>query len=118
MDIIYLNHLQVETVIGVYEWERHMRQTVVIDLEMGCDIRKATSSDSIEDTLDYKAVAKRVIAVTESSRFQLVETLAGNLADMLMREFRLPWLRLRVTKPGAVRQVRDVGVIVERGKRD
>jgi len=117
MDIIYLRELRVETVIGIYEWERRIRQPVIIDLEMAADVRRAASTDNIDDTLNYKAVAKRVIAFVEGSQFQLVETLAERVAEIVMNEFHVPWLRLEVNKKGAVRGARDVGVIIERGHR-
>ena len=116
MDIIYLRELRVETVIGIYEWERRIKQPIIIDLEMAADIRTAASTDNIEDTLNYKAVAKRVIAFVENSEFQLVETLAERVAEIVMAEFQVPWLRLEVNKKGAVRGARDVGVIIERGR--
>ena len=117
MDIIYLRQLRVETVIGIYEWERRIRQPVMIDLEMAADVRRAASTDNIDDTLNYKAVAKRVIAFVEGSQFQLVETLTERVAEIVMGEFHVPWLRLEVNKKGAVRGARDVGVIIERGHR-
>ena len=117
MDIIYLNDLRIETVIGVNDWERRVKQTVVLDVEMGADIRRAAVRDNIADTIDYKAVAKRLIAFVGSSSFYLVETLAERIADILINEFKVPWCRLRVNKQGAVRHVRDVGVIIERGSR-
>lgn len=116
MDIVYLNDLKVETVIGIFEWERRIRQTVSIDLEMAADIRRAALTDRIEDALDYKAVAKRVIAFVEESRFQLVETLAERIAGIILDEFGVPWVRVRLNKKGAVRFARDVGVVIERGK--
>lgn len=115
MDIIYLKDLRIETIIGVYAWERQIKQMVVLDLELGTDIRKAGQTDALEDTLNYKEVAKRVISYVENSRFQLVEALAEGIANILLTEFQVPWLRLRVNKQGAVRGVRDVGVIIERG---
>ena len=115
MDIIYLNNLRIDTVIGVYDWERRVRQTIIIDLEMGADIRKAAASDRLEDTLNYKAVAKRLIDFVSKSEFQLVETLAERCAALVRDEFGVPWLRLRVNKQGAVRGARDVGVLIERG---
>ncbi len=117
MDIIYLRELRVETVIGIYEWERRIRQPVFIDLQMAADIRHAAATDNIDDTLNYKAVAKRLIAFIEGSQFQLVETLAERIAEIVMSEFRVPWLRLELNKRGAVRGARDVGVIIERGRR-
>jgi dihydroneopterin aldolase len=116
MDIIFLRDLHIDTVIGIYEWERRIRQTVSLDLEMAADIRKAAASDAIEDTLNYKAVAKRVISFVEEGRFQLVETLAERVAELVLDEFDVPWLRVRLNKTGAVRGARDVGVIIERGQ--
>lgn len=114
MDIIYMNDLRIDTIIGIYDWERRTRQTVILDIEMGTDIRAAASSDSIEQTLDYKAVAKRLIEFVSESEFQLVETLAERIAEIVLTEFNVPWLKLRVNKQGALRGVRDVGVIIER----
>ncbi len=116
MDIIYLRDLRIETVIGVYDWERHVKQTVVVDLEMATDIRKAAASDDIADTLDYKSVAKRVIAFVEESEFQLVETLTERISEIVLTEFEVSWLKLSVNKQGAVRGARDVGVVIERGQ--
>jgi dihydroneopterin aldolase len=115
MDIIFLNDLRVDTVIGIYDWERRIKQTVIFDFEMGTDIRKAAASDHIDDTLNYKAVAKRVIEFVEASEFQLVETLAERVAQLILDEFDVPWLRLKLNKVGAVRYARDVGIIIERG---
>ncbi len=117
MDIIYLRDLRIDTVIGIFPWERAIRQTVSLDLEMGWDIRRAAESDHIDHALDYKAVAKRIIAFVEASEFQLVETLAERIAHLVLEEFAVPWLRLRVSKPGAIRGAQDVGVIIERGER-
>lgn len=115
MDIIYLNDLRIDTVIGIYDWERRIKQTVVLDLEMGADIRQAAASDHIDDTLNYKAVAKRIIGFVEESEYQLVETLAEKVAEIILGEFNVPWVRIRLNKQGAVRGARDVGVIIERG---
>ncbi len=117
MDTIYLHGLTVDAVIGIWEWERKIRQKVVIDIDMDADIRKAAASDSVEDTLNYKAVAKRVIELAETSGFQLVETLAEGVADIVRNEFDVPWVRVKINKPGAIRGSRDVGVIIERGVR-
>jgi len=117
MDIIFLNDLRVETVIGIWEWERKIRQTVSIDLEMAADIRKAAASDSVEDTLNYKSVAKRLQQFVGDSSFQLVETLAEKIAAIVIEEFEVPWVRVRLNKPGAIRGARDVGILIERGTR-
>jgi dihydroneopterin aldolase len=114
MDKVYIRDLKIPTVIGIYDWEREVRQTVSLDLDMATDIRRAARSDSIEDTLNYKAIAKRLIAFVEQSEYQLVETLAERCADIVLNEFDVPWLRLRLSKPGAVRGSRDVGIIIER----
>jgi len=117
MDIVFLRDLRIETVIGIYDWEREIRQSVVLDIEMGADVAKAAASDSIDDAINYKSVAKRLIAFVGESRFQLVETLAERCAEIILSEFGVPWVRLSVNKVGAVRGARDVGVIIERGER-
>lgn len=117
MDTIFLSDLHIETVIGIFDWERKIKQTVIFDLEMGADIRKAASTDQIEDTLDYKAVAKRVIQFVEDSEFQLVETLAEKVAQLVLTEFNVPWVRLKLNKSGAIRGASGVGIVIERGNR-
>ncbi|NNJ94778.1 MAG: dihydroneopterin aldolase [Halobacteria archaeon] len=117
MDIVFINDLRIETIIGIYDWERRVKQTISLDLEMAADIRAAAATDAIEDTLNYKAVAKRLIAFVGDSQYQLVETLAEKIADIVLTEFSVEWLKLTVHKPGAVRGSRDVGVIIERGSR-
>ena len=113
-DTIFLHELTVETIIGVEDWERKIRQTVSIDLEMGADIRRAAESDSIDDALNYKAVAKRVQKFVAESDFQLVETMAEKIADLVLQEFEVPWIQVRVSKPGAIRGANDVGVLINR----
>ena len=115
-DIIYLNDLKIDTVIGVFDWERRIKQTISIDLEMATNICKAAESDHIDDTLNYKAVAKRLIAFVEESRFQLVETLAERVAAIVIDEFDVAKVKVRINKKGAVRYAGDVGIIIERGK--
>ena len=117
MDIIFLREMKVDAVIGIWEWERKIRQTVSIDLDMATDIRKAAASDSVEDTLNYKSVAKRVQGFVADSGFQLVEKLAERIAAIVLDEFDVSWVRVRVSKPGAIRGARDVGIIIERGSR-
>lgn len=117
MDIVYIRDLKIDTVIGIFDWERAIRQTVSIDIEMATDIKKAAASDRIEDALDYKSVAKRIIAYVEGSDFQLVETLAERITEIILEEYPVPWLRLRLSKPGAVRGSKDVGLIIERGEK-
>ena len=115
MDKIFLSELKVETVIGIWEWERKIRQTVIIDLEMSADIAKAAATDQVEDTLNYKSVAKRIQSFVADSSFQLVETLAERIAGIVREEFDVEWVKVRVNKPGAIRGSRDVGVVIERG---
>ena len=117
MDIVFVEDLRIETVIGIYDWERKIKQTVALDLEMAFDNHKPAASDKIEDTLDYKAVSKRLIAFVGGSHFELVETLAEKCAQIVREEFRVPWLRLKLSKPGAVRGSKAVGVIIERGEK-
>ena len=118
MDIVYIRDLKIETVIGVNDWEREVRQTVSLDLEMATDIRVAAETDDIADTIDYKAVAKRLINFVEGTDFQLVESIAERVSDIIREEFGVSWVRLRVSKPGAVTGAQDVGVVIERGERD
>jgi len=118
MDRIFMTALTAETVIGIYDWEREVKQRLEIDLEIWMDLRAAAASDAIEDTLNYKSVAKRVLAFVEASRYRLVEALAGEIARIVLEEFKVPRVRVTVHKPGAIRHSRDVGVIVERGVDD
>ncbi len=117
MDIIYLRDLRIDAVIGIYDWERQMKQPLVLDLEMATDISKAANSDNIEDTLNYKDVAKRVMDFVSESEFELVEKLAERITEIIREEFNVPWVKLTLNKKGAVRGVRDVGIIIERGER-
>ena len=117
MDIIFLKKLEIETVIGIYDWEREIKQTVVLDIEMAADIRKAASTDQIDDTLDYKAVAKRLIQFVGESEFGLVETLAEKITEIILNEFEVPWVKLVLNKRGAIRGAEGVGIIIERGHR-
>jgi len=118
MDIVFLRGLRIETVIGIYDWEKEIRQPVILDLEMSTDVAKAAASDSIEDAVDYKAVSKRLKQYIGEGRFELVETLAERCADIIRNEFGVRWVRLTVNKIGAVTDAKDVGVIIERGVRD
>lgn len=117
MDIIYLHDLKIDCVVGIWAWERQTTQKIILDLDMALDVRKAAARDHIDDTVNYKAVAKRLISFVGESQFQLVETLAERVADLVLKEFGVQWLRLRVNKKGAIRGAADVGVIIERGSR-
>ncbi len=117
MDTIFLKDLRIETVVGIWDWERAVPQTVSIDLEMAADVAAAAARDHIDATLDYKAVTKRIISFVEESRFQLIETMAEGIAQILTGEFEVPWVRVTVHKPFAIRGSRDVGLSIERGTR-
>ena len=117
-DRIFLRGLTAECVIGFIDWERRVKQTVVVDLELPVDCRQAAVSDDVTDTVDYKKVSKRVLAFIEASEFKLVETLAQRLAMLILEEFAIEWIRLSINKPGAIRNSRDVGVSIERTRAD
>ncbi len=117
MDIIFLGGLEVDTVIGIYDWERTIRQTIVLDIEMGFDIRKAAATDDIAHALDYKTVSDRVAHFVEGSEYFLVETLIEEIAKLLLNEFSIPWVKITLNKRGAISRARDVGIIIERGQR-
>lgn len=116
MDIIYLTDLEIETIIGIYDWERKIKQTVSINLEMATDIRQAAEHDHIDYTLNYKEVAKRLISFVEKSEFQLIETMAEQITQIILNEFDVCWVRLKLSKPGAIRGAKDVGILIERGE--
>jgi 7,8-dihydroneopterin aldolase/epimerase/oxygenase len=114
MDKIFLSGLKVECIVGVWAWERQVTQTVVLDIEMAVDIRKAAASDNLDDTLDYKNVSKRLLSFIGDSQFQLVETLTERVAEIIIKEFKVPWVKVRLNKQGALRGSRDVGILIER----
>jgi dihydroneopterin aldolase len=115
-DTIFLHELKVETIVGIWDWERQIRQSVNIDLEMGADVARAAATDNIDDTLNYKAVSKRVQQFVAESEFKLVETLAEKIAGLVLAEFDIPWIRVSVSKPGAIRGARTVGVTIYRAR--
>lgn len=117
MDTVFIRDLKIDAVIGVFGWERQVHQRISIDLEMATDITHAASTDSIEDTLDYKSISQRICALVDENQPQLVETLIELIAQTIMREFSIPWLRITISKPGAVRNSAAVGVTIERGSR-
>jgi dihydroneopterin aldolase len=116
MDRIFISALTAEAIIGIYDWEREVKQRLEVDLEMWIDLTAAAKSDAIEDTLNYKSVAKRVLAFVEASQYRLVEALAGEIARIVLAEFGIARVRVTVHKPGAIRHSKDVGVVVERGR--
>ncbi len=117
MDIIFLGGLEIETIIGIYDWERETKQTVVLDIEMAFDIQKAAETDDIQYALDYKTVSKRIISFVEASQFFLVEKLISEIAAVIRSEFHVPWVKITLNKKGAIRGASDVGIIIERGDR-
>ena len=116
MDKIFIHALKTEAIIGIFDWDRQVKQTVLVDIEISADIRKAALSDAIDDTLNYKRVAKRVLSFVEGSSFHLVETLAEHIAMLMLEEFGIAWVRISLSKPGAIRSSRDVGVMLERDR--
>ena len=118
MDKIFIHALKTETIVGIFDWERQVKQTVIMDIEFSADIAKAALSDSIDDTLNYKGVAKRVLAFVDESNFHLVETLAERIAMLILEEFGVGWVSITLSKPGAIRGSRDVGVMLERTRQD
>lgn len=118
MDTVFLTGLRIETTIGIYDWEKAIRQSVVLDIEMATDVAAAAATDRIAEALDYKAVAKRLKQFVGAARFELVETLAEACAGLIREEFGVPWVRLRLNKAGAITDAEGVGVVIERGRRD
>ena len=116
MDTVFIKGLKVRATVGVFEWERHIRQNLLVDLELRADVSRAAKSDALEDTLDYKTISQRVVKFIEQSEYHLVESLAEALADLIRKEFAVGWLRLRIAKPFAVRPAQEVGVVIERGE--
>ena len=118
MDKIFIHALKTEAIIGIFDWERQVKQTVIVDIELSADIRMAARSDSIDDTINYKRIAKRVLTFVEESKFHLVETLAEHIAMLVLGDFAVAWVRVSLSKPGAIRRSRDVGVELERNRDD
>jgi dihydroneopterin aldolase len=118
MDKIFLTALNVECIVGIWDWERRVKQTVIIDVEMAADIRRAAATDSIQDTIDYKRVSKRLLQFVGESQYQLVETLTENIGRVIVTEFGVSWVKVRLNKRGAIRGARDVGIEIERRAED
>ena len=117
MDLVYIKNLRVETIIGIYDWEREVKQVVSMDLEMAADIKMAAQTDNIGYALNYKSISKRIIKFVQEQKFKLIESMAEEVAQIVLVEFSVPWVRLRISKPGALRGSEDVGIIIERGSR-
>lgn len=118
MDKIFLSELSIECIVGIWEWERRVKQTVIVDIEMAADIRRAAASDAIDDTIDYKKVSKRIQTFVGESQFELVETLTERIAQTVITEFGVRWVKVRLNKKGAIRGARDVGIEIERRAED
>ena len=118
MDKIFIHALKSDAIIGIFDWERQVRQTILIDLEMSADIARAARSNAIGDTLNYKDVAKRIVGFIEASSYHLVETMAQEVAMLVLAEYAVGWVRVRLSKPGAIRTSRDVGILIERTAED
>jgi len=118
MDKIFLTALSVECIVGIWDWERRVKQTVIVDVEMAADIRKAAATDHIDDTIDYKRVSKRLLQFVGDSQYQLVETLTEQIARVIVTEFGVSWVKVRLNKRGAIRGARDVGIEIERRAED
>jgi len=118
MDIVFISDLRVEAIIGIYDWERTTPQTIAIDLQMATDIRQAAATEQIQHALNYKEISERLESFIANSQFQLVETLAEKLCEILLNEYAIPWVRLTLHKPQALADSTDVGVIIERGSKD
>jgi len=116
MDIVYIRDLRIDTFIGIYDWEQQIRQTLSIDLDMATDVAATAAAGDIAATLDYKAISDRLLEMIGNQHFELLESLAEKIAQVLQNEFKVGWLRLRLGKPGAVPAAADVGVVIERGK--
>ena len=117
MDLVYIKNLRIETIIGIYDWEREVKQVVSMDLEMAADIKMAAQTDNIGYALNYKSISKRIIKFVQEQKFKLIESMAEEVAQIVLVEFSVPWVRLRISKPGALRGSEDVGIIIERGSR-
>lgn len=117
MDIIFLGGLEATTIIGIFDWERKTKQTLVLDIEMAFDIKKAAETDDIQYTLDYKTISERIVSFVEQSEFYLVEKLTEEIAHVLLTEFNTPWVKITLNKRGAISRAKDVGIIIERGEK-
>ena len=115
MDAVFIRGLKAKAVIGVFDWEKQIRQNLVLDLDLRADVARTAASDALEDAVDYKAISQRVVEFVEDSQFQLVESMAEAVARIVREEFAVSWVRVRISKPFAVRTAQEVGVVIERG---
>ncbi len=114
MDIIFLKNLKIDTIIGIFDWERVQKQTIILDIEMAFDTRKASKTDDIADALDYKSVSDAIIEFVENSHFYLIEKLIAEIAELVQTKFHVPWIKITLNKKGAVGAGIDVGIVIER----
>lgn len=117
MDIVFVENLKIAACIGVWEWERRVKQNLIVDIQLGCDIHQAAQSDSIEDAISYKDVATRIHDFVAESNFKLIESVAESIATIILEEFSATWCRVKISKPRAVEKASNVGVIIERGSK-
>ncbi|NMP15154.1 dihydroneopterin aldolase [Thalassotalea sp. Y01] len=117
MDIVFIEGLKIDTTIGYYDWEKTIKQPLIFDLQMGCDIRAAASGDELAKTLDYAQISNEIETFANAKVVDLLETLAENLSQHLMQTFQIKWLKLKINKPDAVANASGVGVIIERGSK-
>ena len=115
MDIVYIRNLRLETIIGIHDWEKQIPRPVIFQLELASDVARAAATDQIADALDYEAITQRLRHAVSTHHFDLIESLAEHCAGILRDEFGVRWLRLSLSKPGAVGDAVDVGVVIERG---
>lgn len=118
MDIIFIHDIKVKTIIGVYPWEKQVAQTLLLDLELDTNAAKAALSDEIDATIDYTLIVTRVIEHMQNNSYQLIETLAQRIANLILTEFPITWLRLKVRKPGILPSAKEVGIIIERKREE
>ena len=114
MDIIFLHELKAKTLIGIYPWERQVAQTIQLDLEIALPTSKACQTDNFEDALDYALIVKRINEILSQKQFSLLEALAEHIAQIILKEFKSPWVRVSVAKLSMIRGVKKLGVSIER----
>jgi dihydroneopterin aldolase len=115
MDIIFLHELKAKTLIGIYPWEREVAQTIQLDLEIAIPTSRACQTDNFEDALDYSLIVKRINEILAQKHFSLLEALAEHIAQIILTEFKAPWVKVSVAKLGMIRGVKKLGICIERG---
>ena len=115
MDTVFIEQLEIQTLIGVFDWERTAKRSLFLDIELGWDFSKASKSDDVKDTLDYAAVCESVTQFADTCEFLLLEALIEAIADKIINDFSVPWLKITMHKPGIIANAKNVGVQIERG---